>query len=107
MCRLDFLPRWRQHSATTPTASSESSYTSTSTSNTVKTNDTKEQDVEKWQTSQAEDVIVTESTEEEGVEWLFSEVEGQWCEGFFRAAPESVFEMFLAAATASTPAVLK
>lgn len=38
------------------------------------------------------------------IEWLFSEMEGHWCEGFFRAAPESAMELFINAAAASTAA---
>jgi hypothetical protein len=28
------------------------------------------------------------------LEWVFSEMEGHWCEGFFRAAPDVVFDDF-------------
>ena len=31
----------------------------------------------------------------DNVKWLLSEVEGHWCEGFFRAAPDSVCDKFL------------
>jgi hypothetical protein len=44
-------------------------------------------------------------TVEQEVKWLFSEMEGHWCEGFFRAAPDRGPAMFLAAATRRARAV--
>lgn len=86
MCRLDFLPHYCQRSVSP--ASSDSNSGSSDRCNVQE-----QRHVESpTHTMQA----TTESTTE--VEWLFSEMEGQWCEGFFRAAPERTFELFLAAA---------
>ena len=68
MCRLDFLPRSSVHVAG-PGAPAAPSL----------------------------DQASSEQPLVESVEWLLSEVEGQWCEGFFRAAPERAVDLFLEA----------
>lgn len=77
MCRLDFLPRLRA-------APCKSDSTASSV-------------------APPEAPPEAEQGEGEGevqweLEWLFSEMEGQWCEGFFREAPTSVLDLVLEAA---------
>ena len=82
LCRLDFLPRAGQRRG-------------------HKCNDDGKSNGLDGGLKRSRDEVHSEQEEEEGteqqeleVEWLFSEMEGHWCEGFFRAASDRVIDLF-------------
>eukprot|EP00603_Paraphysomonas_imperforata_P003437 CAMPEP_0114429054 /NCGR_PEP_ID=MMETSP0103-20121206/9268_1 /TAXON_ID=37642 ORGANISM="Paraphysomonas imperforata, Strain PA2" /NCGR_SAMPLE_ID=MMETSP0103 /ASSEMBLY_ACC=CAM_ASM_000201 /LENGTH=444 /DNA_ID=CAMNT_0001598339 /DNA_START=172 /DNA_END=1506 /DNA_ORIENTATION=+ len=88
MCRLDFLPRLDRTGHGRGHGCNDDEDNGSDRG--LKRN---RDEIHERQQSEESGAGVEEEQKEE-VEWLFSEMEGHWCEGFFRAASDRVMDMF-------------